>query len=116
MLRSHQTSPTQWLAYIDRDEDFFPKVEALSLPETSRWKQLQSLLPAYFDNLLEDIGSVCFRKSYHSTLVNLAGYVPDDVAQSAPIELSRFGRFVPPGENNLKCVHRVTGCEMANVQ
>ncbi|BGP51741.1 hypothetical protein JCM10450v2_007691 [Rhodotorula kratochvilovae] len=119
-LRSHQRYPTRWIGFLDRDEDFLPRelsptldaATGARLPPSATANS--SLLPGYFANVADDIGSICFGKGYHGRLLNISDAVPASVAQTQPLELAYFAAY---GGTTLsvKCMHRVNGMELASV-
>ncbi|SGY17702.1 BQ5605_C015g07865 [Microbotryum silenes-dioicae] len=119
-FRSHQLYPTRWLGYLDRDEDFFPKIlpPTMSAATGQRLRpeetMLRTLLPDYFANVAADIGSVCLEKAYHGHKLDLDDVVPLKVASTAFPELGYAGAWMPLGQNH-KCMHRVNGYESASV-
>ncbi|KDE08570.1 hypothetical protein MVLG_01345 [Microbotryum lychnidis-dioicae p1A1 Lamole] len=119
-FRSHQLYPTRWLGYLDRDEDFFPKIlpPTMSAATGQRLRpeetMLRTLLPDYFANFPADIGSVCLEKAYHGHKLDLDDVVPLKVASTAFPELGYAGAWMPLGQNH-KCMHRVNGYESASV-
>ncbi|GAA5847363.1 hypothetical protein JCM9279_000256 [Rhodotorula babjevae] len=114
-FRSLHTNPSRWLAHMDRDEDFLPKVyPPASLPGPQAAARLAQLLPDHFASLPSDIGSACFGKGYHSGLMNLKDEVPPEVAETQPLELAWIHELSPPGAS-VKCMHRVKGYEVASV-
>ncbi|GAA5942333.1 hypothetical protein JCM3775_003226 [Rhodotorula graminis] len=106
-FRSLHTSPSRWLAFIDRDEDFVPKVyPSAALSDDEAAAQLARLLPDYFSTVPEAVGSTCFGKGYHGALIkSVAKRVPAEVAKTQPLELAWIQKLGPP-TTSIKCMHR----------
>ncbi|SCZ89860.1 BZ3500_MvSof-1268-A1-R1_Chr1-3g01622 [Microbotryum saponariae] len=117
-FRSHQLYPTRWLGYLDRDEDFFPKILPPTMSAATRQRlrpeetMLRTLLPDYFANVAADIGSVCLEKAYHGHKLDLDDVVPPKVASTAFPELGYAAAWIPP-ELSHKCMHRLSPSDAA---
>ena len=121
-LRSLHNRPTEYLAYIDRDEHFFP---AYLLTPVPLWTPLShnlsrlplsSFLPSYLSTMASDTGSVCFGREMKSgPPIPLDDLVEADVAETEPLELSWLSTLRYPAEFG-KCIHHVNRCEVGIVQ
>ncbi|GAA5929660.1 hypothetical protein JCM3775_006512 [Rhodotorula graminis] len=114
-FRSHQKNPTRWLAHLDRDEDFMPKVfPSAALAAADSLAQLSSTLPEHFASLPDDLGTACYGKSYHAGLVDVSSHVSPKVAHTQPLELAYYDQVSEPSPS-VKCMHRINAYEVASV-
>lgn len=115
-FRSHQKNPTRWLAHLDRDEDFMPKVfPSAASPAADSLAQLSGTIPEHFASLPDDLGTACYGKSYHTGLVDVPAQVSPKVAETQPLELAYYDQVSEPSPS-VKCMHRINAYEVASVQ
>jgi hypothetical protein len=121
-LRSLHERPTQYLAYIDRDEFIYPSYLLTPRPSwtplTLHLSQLplNSFMSAYFSTMEPDTGSACFRRELQTgPPISLLDLVSETVGSTEPTQLAWLSHLGKPASEP-KCVHAISGCDVGAVQ